>query len=269
MKQLSDWGVPEEDTQHYVEAVRRGSALIVADTPDDKTDMAQNILNRYNLVEIRVFSHLTGRPIEETANLRQESVNATRPVDRPITDADLDKAFQKQSMEGTETGEEAVAAAQASMTEEMAVHKDVEERPETMRDTVRQSGVQAEDLPGSQMRGIRDISAFTTDFHNHYDMVYGTHGHDYSYYEPAYRYGYALAGADRYRGKKWSEIEPDARRSWERTNPQAPWSDFLDAVRHAWERVTSQAIDTGPETRAGFTGTTGQEGKSTGLDETR
>ncbi len=117
--------------------------------------------------------------------------------------------------------------------------------------------------------GIRDISAFTTDFHNHYDMVYSTRGYNYSYYEPAYRYGYALAAADRYRGKKWSEIEPDAQRSWDRTNPNAPWSNFSDAVRHAWERVTSQTSDIGPETRAGFTGTAGQEGKSTGLNETR
>ncbi len=58
----------------------------------------------------------------------------------------------------------------------------------------------------------------------------------YTYEEflPAYRYGYDISREDRYRGQVWSDIEDDARRSWETDHP-GTWERFKDSIRHAWE----------------------------------
>jgi hypothetical protein len=99
----------------------------------------------------------------------------------------------------------------------------------------------------------RDYSSFQQEFRDHYMMIYNSRGQEYHFYEPGYRYGYDVANSDRYRGRRWSEIEPELQRSWQETNPHNPWDDFRDAVRFAWERTTSVAE------AGGMTGSAGQD----------
>lgn len=63
---------------------------------------------------------------------------------------------------------------------------------------------------------------------------------DYSYYQPAYRYGYDAA--TRYRGKQWSDVESDLERSWEtyEARGKSTWQQMKDAVRDGWDRMTGQ-----------------------------
>jgi uncharacterized protein (TIGR02271 family) len=104
---------------------------------------------------IRVYSRVTERPVEENVNLRQERVSVERrPVDRPITDRD--RAFQEKAIEATETREEAVVDKHARVVEEVAVRKDVEEQTETVRDTVRKTDVEVEQIPGQQQQRRKD-----------------------------------------------------------------------------------------------------------------
>ena len=84
----------------------------------------------------RVRRYVVETPVEEQVNLRSESVSVERrPVtdDRPVTDAN----FTDKVVEMTETDEEAVVAKTARVKEEVVIHKDTDERVETVRDTVR------------------------------------------------------------------------------------------------------------------------------------
>lgn len=77
-------------------------------------------------------------------------------------------------------------------------------------------------------------------FRMHHSENYGDAAFDE--YEPAYRYGWDVGNDTRYRGRAWSEIEPDIRRDWETRYPSGGWERFKDAVRRGWER-TSDAVE--------------------------
>jgi hypothetical protein len=84
--------------------------------------------------------------------------------------------------------------------------------------------------------GLSKFEDYTEDFRRNFTTTYGNRGYTYDRYEPAYRYGYTLGSDSRYAGKDWSEIEAEARRSWETRN-QGAWEDFKDSIRYAWDRV--------------------------------
>lgn len=58
-------------------------------------------------------------------------------------------------------------------------------------------------------------------------------------YRPAYRYGFE--SANRYRGRRFEEVEPDLRTGWDRYEHrgESAWESIKDAVRDAWNRVRS------------------------------
>ena len=104
---------------------------------------------------VRVRSYVVERPVEEQVRLREESVRVERrPVDRPIEPGDA--AFQERTIEMTETREEPVVDKTARVTGEVVVGKDVEERTETVRDTVRKTEVEVEGDPATTPRGPTD-----------------------------------------------------------------------------------------------------------------
>ncbi len=93
----------------------------------------------------RIHTYVTERPVEETVTLREERVTVDRrPVDRAVTDAD--KAFGEKSIEVTETAEVPVVSKTARVVEEVVVGKTATERTETVRDTIRRTDVEVEDL---------------------------------------------------------------------------------------------------------------------------
>lgn len=95
---------------------------------------------------VRVRSRIVERPVEESLRLREERVTIQRtPVNRPATDADLN-AFQEGQIELTEHAEVPVVSKTANVVEEISVGKEVNERVETIRDTVRSTDVDVENL---------------------------------------------------------------------------------------------------------------------------
>jgi len=96
---------------------------------------------------VRLYSRVVERPVEENVTLRQERVTVERhPVDRPATSADVAAAFKDKVVEATATREEAVVSKEARVVEEVGVRKDVQQQTQKVRDTVRKTEVQVEQL---------------------------------------------------------------------------------------------------------------------------
>ncbi len=179
----------------------------------------------------RVHTWVEERPVQEQVRLRDETVHVERhDVDRPLTDADAAGAFRERTIEMTETDEEAVAAKRARVTEEVVISKDVDERVETVSDTVRRTNVEVENTGGA--------FGGDEDYRTHFNSTYANRGYTYEQFAPAYGFGSELRRSGRYTGD-WNAHEADFRRDWEgRYGAQGKWEDFKDAVRHGWDRMT-------------------------------
>jgi len=93
----------------------------------------------------RIRSRIVERPVEATVRLREEHVVVNRrPVNRAISDADLQN-FQPGEMELTERAEVPVVGKEARVVEEVEIGKNVTEREETVRDTVRRTEVDVDE----------------------------------------------------------------------------------------------------------------------------
>ncbi len=149
---------------------------------------------------VRVRSVISEKEVEEQVSLRDETIHVDRrPVDRPVTDADTN-VFNERTVELTETDEEAVVAKDAHVVEEVVIGKDVEQRTETVRDTVRRTDVEIDDLAASHAQN--------------------------------------LASDEKYRGREWSDVEGDAKTNWERDNKdQGAWDSVKNGVRSNWEKL--------------------------------
>ena len=98
---------------------------------------------------VRVRSYVVETPVSEQVNLREENVSVERRrVDQPLSAADGD-AFRERTIEMTETAEEAVIAKDARVVEEVIVRKDVDNRTETVNDTVRHTEIEVDDTAGT------------------------------------------------------------------------------------------------------------------------
>jgi hypothetical protein len=95
-------------------------------------------------------------------------------------------------------------------------------------------------IGGVRVYGHVAVVAFedlADDFRADYEARDAGQGTTYDDFDPAYRYGHALASDGRYDGRSWDEIEPDARAEWEQRHPQGAWERFKRAVRYAWEHA--------------------------------
>jgi stress response protein YsnF len=98
---------------------------------------------------VRVTSHVVETPVEEKVGLHEERVNVVRrPVNRPLTGVAAD-AFRERTVSATATSEEAVVGKEARVVEEIGLRKEASDRTETVRDTVRETKVDVEQVPGS------------------------------------------------------------------------------------------------------------------------
>jgi uncharacterized protein (TIGR02271 family) len=96
---------------------------------------------------VRIQSRVVERPVQEQVTLREERVEVERrPVSGTTQAGSISgDPFQERTIEVEERREEAVVSKEARVTEELVVRKDVEERIETVSDTVRRTEVDVED----------------------------------------------------------------------------------------------------------------------------
>lgn len=95
--------------------------------------------------KVRIRSRIIERPVEEHLRLRTEYVDVERvPVNRPASSADFDQ-FKEGDIEITEHAEEPVVNKEARVVEEVKVKKEVQEREETMRGSVKRQDVEVDE----------------------------------------------------------------------------------------------------------------------------
>lgn len=184
---------------------------------------------------LRIHTFVTQQQVQEDVNLRSERVNVERrPVDRPVNPQDID-AFKEDTIEFRETTEEPVVSKEAHVTEEIDINKNVEERTETVRDTVRRTNVDVENM--RQTGKTRDLNALEPEFRKHYDTYFAKSNKDYAQIQAAYHFGAHEAQDSRYRNQDWNQVESKIRQDWEMSHPDMQWVDVRDAVYTGWERV--------------------------------
>ncbi len=198
-----------------------GSAIPVV---EEELTVGKREVNRGG---VRVYSHVEEKPVSEQVELREEHVNVQRtPVNRAATESDFN-AFREGTVEVREMAEEAVIGKRARVVEEVTVGKDTSTRTETVRDTVRNTKVDVEQL---------GKDAYT----EHYRQNYATSGEPYETYAPGYSYGSGLANDSRYVGRDWNDVEHHARADWEQRGEGA-WDSIKDSVKHGWDKVRGKA----------------------------
>ena len=227
-----DWRAANADLPEMTTTTNNSNVL---DVIEEDLEIGKETVERGRM---RAYSVVTETPVEENVSLREETIRVQRrPVDRTVpADPTL---FQEKSIEVVERAEVPHVDKVARVVEEVVVGKDVNERVETVQDTVRRQDVKVEPV-GTAVSGMRDFSAYDNDFRSYYKSNWASSGMTYEQYAPSLRYGYDLANNDTYRNKRWSDIEPYARRDWEARNPGTAWDKIKAAVQHSWETVTGQ-----------------------------
>jgi uncharacterized protein (TIGR02271 family) len=97
----------------------------------------------------RIRRFVVETPVQEQVSLRGETVTLERHAvtdGRPVGPSD----FADKVVEMTETSEEAVVSKTAHVVEEVNLRKDVTDRVETVKDTLRRDEVEIEKVPGER-----------------------------------------------------------------------------------------------------------------------
>lgn len=181
---------------------------------------------------MRIYSVISEREVAKDVTLRDESIRVNRrPVNRQVEiNPNL---FQERSYEMVEMDEIAQVAKTARVVEEVVLSKDMVEKIETIKDTIRRQDVQIEEVPA-----VRSFNDYETDFRAFYNQKLADKGVQYDELKPALNYGYGLATREPFRSSPWSAVEADARRIWEEKNP-GTWDQNKAVVHYAWEKVRS------------------------------
>ena len=185
--EIVERGFGKDDARGYAEAVGRGKTVVAARARPDKAEKAAAIMERYEAdasepgselddeasvaeVEenvavgkrkvlsggVRVTTSVNERPVEETVTLREEQVEVERqPADRKLKPEEAEAAFQEKTVEMLGTSEELEVSKEARVVGEVALGKRVEEREEKVRDKVRRTKVEVEEIKPSSRKTSR------------------------------------------------------------------------------------------------------------------
>jgi len=128
------------------------AAAPVAKGPNDTIQVVkENLVVGKREVEqggVRVTSQVVETPVEQQVALHSERVVVDRrPINRPLTGVAAD-AFRTRTLSASARSEEAVVGKEARVVEEIGLRKEAIDRIETVRDTVRETKVDVEQVPG-------------------------------------------------------------------------------------------------------------------------
>jgi len=106
---------------------------------------------------VRIRSRIIEKPVEENLRLREEHINIERnQVDRLVTEADLNN-FRNTTVEVTSNAEIPDIQKTSRVVEEVSLEKEVSHRDEIVRDKVRKTEVDVEDITPNDRLSNRDL----------------------------------------------------------------------------------------------------------------
>lgn len=173
LRELSEHGFEDADARAYATAVEQGQTLVIASISEEQADWALAIMDRIlsdhagsavrsvPIVEeelsvskarsanggVRVTSRVVETPVEETVTLTTETVGVKRhAADRVLGDEEAAAVFEEKTVEMMGTQEEVEIHKQARVVGEVEITKEVEAHQTTVRDTVRKTDVQVEEV---------------------------------------------------------------------------------------------------------------------------
>jgi len=174
--EIVERGFDEDDARGYAKAVSKGKTVVAARVDDAKAEKAAAIIEHYEASDesteleeeqavseveenlsvgknkvasggVRVTTHVSEQPVEKTVTLRDEQVEVERkPVNRKLKPEAAAAAFEEKTVEMLGTSEEAEVSKEARVVGEVSLGKRVEERKETVKDTVRRTEVEVEKI---------------------------------------------------------------------------------------------------------------------------
>jgi uncharacterized protein (TIGR02271 family) len=213
----------EEELQARKTPVETGQVTLGKEVVEEHRSVEVPVTREEVYVERRAVDRPADRPIE---------AGAERTIDVPVREEQVE--VEKRPVVYEEVGvgkQQVVESQQVAATvrrEELRVDRagDVAlagaEAATTGRTSRTASWEQA--LPGYRQR---------------WQERFGASGGRWEDYEPGYRYGHELRDRPEYRGRGWTEIEPQLERDWAQRNPSTPWERIRDSVRDTWEHATS------------------------------
>lgn len=181
-------GFAKEDAQAYAEGAASGRKLVAASGSDEEVGRAVDVMERFeapaqegtserssagrnaaSILEVeeelsiskrqvarggvRLTTSVSERPVEKTVRLREAKVEAKRrAVDRALDESEAREAFSDRTIEMAATGEEVEVRKEARVTGEVTLAKQVKERQQTVKDTVRRTEVEEIDAKASKSR---------------------------------------------------------------------------------------------------------------------
>lgn len=173
LRELSEHGFEDADARAYATAVEQGQTLVIASISEEQADWALAIMDRIladhagsavrsvPIVEeelsvskarsanggVRVTSRVVETPVEETVTLTTETVGVKRhAADRVLGEAEAAAVFEEKTVEMMGTQEEVEIHKQARVVGEVEITKEVEAHQTTVKDTVRKTEVEVEEV---------------------------------------------------------------------------------------------------------------------------
>lgn len=184
--EIVERGFGKDDARGYAQAVGRGKTVVAARAAAGKAEKAAAIMERYEAeasepgseldeasvaeVEenvavgkrkvlsggVRVTTSVNEHPVEETVTLRDEQVEVERqPANRKLKPEEAEAAFQEKTVEMLGTSEELEVSKEARVVGEIALGKRIDEREEKVRDKVRRTEVEVEEIKPSSRKTSR------------------------------------------------------------------------------------------------------------------
>jgi uncharacterized protein (TIGR02271 family) len=267
-RNLDARNIPRDDAELYVESVRRGCALVLVDTSDEKANEASSILDRHTPMDLdSLGGEMHGGETQETREagtghvdvVEEEVKIGKRPVhrggvrvhthvtERPV-DEDIELREERVHVE-RHAADETLSPAEAERAfkdetievqttgEEAVVAK--EARVVERVDIGKEAGTRTEHVRATERRQDVEVEAIGEDdeeSRRDWETNYKSKGVDYDTYRRAYGLGHRSGGGDP--KSKWSAAEPKLQREWEeRHHEHGPWDKFRAAIRRGWDKA--------------------------------
>jgi uncharacterized protein (TIGR02271 family) len=172
---------------------------------------------------------------------REEVTIERHPVDRRPTDHPMDDRGQTISVP--------VHEEQVELEKTAVVYEEVGARTRQVQDTqqvsgtVRREEARIEGEGGVNMSNAQSGGSWNQampTYRQRWQDRYGSGPDRWEEAEPSYRYGYELRNRPEYRGRSWSEVEPEVQRDWTQRNPGTPWDRAKEAVRETWDSTAGR-----------------------------